>query len=238
MTCPMPTVPPTRRSGFAVRCAALAIFLSLLAASAAPDPAGILDRWFAVQANVRTWTGDFVQTRWLAALNQPLTATGRVTVAIPDCFRWELGNPPQTIALRQTNSLYVIYPKLKRAEKYPLDAKQPGPWKDAMALLDAGFPRSRADLQAAFNLLSVAETNQVFCILLEPKSPLARRMMPQLQVELKKTDFDLSGLEMRFADGSRLRNDFSHTQPNAPLPAACFDPALDATYKITEPMKP
>jgi crotonobetainyl-CoA:carnitine CoA-transferase CaiB-like acyl-CoA transferase len=33
--------------------------------------------------------------------------------------------------LRQPQTLLVIYPKLKRAEKYPLDYKQTGPWRDA-----------------------------------------------------------------------------------------------------------
>src|SRR3954453_5232517 len=80
------------------------------------------------QTNLQTWEADFVQTRCLKALTQPLTATGHVWFAAPNRFRWELGQPPQTIAVRQTEQLLVIYPRLKRVERYPLDSAKAGPW--------------------------------------------------------------------------------------------------------------
>jgi hypothetical protein len=35
--------------------------------------------------------------------------------------------------------MLVIYPKLKRAERYPLHDQAAGPWKDTLALLEAGI---------------------------------------------------------------------------------------------------
>ena len=58
-----------------------------------------------------------------------------------------------------------------------LDAKQPGPWRDALALLEASFPRNRAEMESRFRLLSVTQTNAVWQLALQPKSSLARRMM-------------------------------------------------------------
>ena len=131
---------------------------SLLAAGAA-DQSPLLDRWFSAQTNLHTFSADLVQTRTLKVFSQPLVAAGKAWVAVPDHFRWELGSPPQTIALRQPDTLFIIYPKLKRAEKYPLGGSQPGPWRDALALLEASFPRSRADLETHFRILSVTPTN-------------------------------------------------------------------------------
>ena len=37
--------------------------------------------------------------------------------------------------------MLLLYPRLKRVERYPLNTTDAGPWKDMMALLDAGFPR-------------------------------------------------------------------------------------------------
>jgi len=54
----------------------------------------------------------------------------------------------------------------KRVEKYPLNQNQTGPWRDVLALLDASFPRSRAELEAHFRVLSVVQTNAK-----EPSSP-------------------------------------------------------------------
>src|SRR5436190_8655940 len=79
-----------------------------------------LTAWLAAQPNIRTWSADFIQTRALKSLTQPLTATGQVWFAEPNRFRWELGHPPQTIAVRAPSELLVIYPRLKRVERYPL----------------------------------------------------------------------------------------------------------------------
>ena len=108
------------------------------------------------------------ETRSLKTLSQPLVSTGKVWVAMPNRFRWELGQPAQTIALRQPDQLFIIYPRLKRVEKYPLNGNQPGPWRDALALLDASFPRNRADLDSRFRLLSVIQTNAIVQVKFSP----------------------------------------------------------------------
>ncbi len=197
----------------------------------------LLERWFAVQTNVHSWSADFTQTRSLKALAQPLVATGKVWVAIPDRFRWELGDPPRTIALRQPKWLFVIYPRLKRAEKYPLDDKQPGPWRDALALLEAGFPRSRADLDSRFRVLSVTQTNSLVELALQPKSASARRMMTEIRVGFATNDFSLASTDVRMIDGSSLRNDFRHAVVNPQLPGDCFEEKLDPDFKVVEPSK-
>src|SRR5262249_43732052 len=106
---------------------------------------------------------------------QPLTATGRVWFAEPNRFHWELGNPPQTIAVRATDQMLVIYPRLKRVERYPLTGNQTGEWRDALALLESGFPRSEAEIHSRFKILSQAVTNQTCELTLQPKSVAARK---------------------------------------------------------------
>src|SRR5256885_4233656 len=104
----------------------------------------VLAAWLNAQTNVQTWSASVIQTRTLKSLTQPLTATGHVWFAAPNRFRWELGAPPQTIALRQADQMLVVYPRLSRAEKYPLTGDHTGPWRDTLALLEAGFPSSRS----------------------------------------------------------------------------------------------
>ena len=53
----------------------------------------MFERWFAAQTNILNWSADFTQTRALKVLTQPLVATGKVWVAVPGLFRWELGQP-------------------------------------------------------------------------------------------------------------------------------------------------
>jgi outer membrane lipoprotein-sorting protein len=203
----------------------------------AAGPNAILDGWFLAQTNVRTWQAEFIQTRALRALSQPLVATGKVWVALPDQFRWELGEPAQTIALRQPDQLFLIYPQLKRAEKYPLNEKQSGPWRDALALLEASFPRSREELQSRFRVQSVIQTNATFLIALQPQSAAARRMMKAIQVGLSTNDFSLRSTELTLSDGSSLRNDFTNAVLNSELPEHCFDAKLEPEVAVVEPLR-
>src|SRR6266478_6335328 len=92
--------------------------------------------WLNGQTNLHTWSADCIQTRTFKSLAQPLTSTGHVWFAEPNRFRWELGRPAQTIAVRAEKEMLVIYPRLKRVERYPLGGDQAGPWRDALALLD------------------------------------------------------------------------------------------------------
>jgi outer membrane lipoprotein-sorting protein len=201
----------------------------------AADTNAVLDAWFAAQAQVHTLSADFVQTRTLKTLVQPLVAGGRLWFSLPNQFRWELGRPAQTIALRHADEMFVIYPRLKRAEHYPLGAAAPRAWRDAMSLLDAGFPRTRKEFDAQFQIQSLTQTNGTWRVALQPRSAAARQIMPELRVSLATNDFSLAATELVFVDGSRMRNDFTHAVANAALDQNLFQWKPPADFKVTEP---
>ncbi len=218
-----------------------AVLLALLVGGKAwgGEPAeDFLAAWLAAQQELKTWTAEFTQTRTLKALAEPLRTPGRLWFAAPDRFRWELGDPPQTIALRRTNELLVIYPKLKRAERYPLSADGGEPWREALALMDAGFPSSRADFEARFRLVSLVESNGLATIRLEPRRPGARRFLKEIRLTLRAADRSPVAHELSFADGSVQRNDFTYAVANQPIEAARFEPALPADFTVVEPLQP
>ena len=218
----------------------LVLALALLA-SACParalDTNQLLNAWFAAQADLRTWSADFVQTRTLKSLTQPLSTPGRLWFAMPNRFRWELGVPAQTIALRRPAELQVVYPRLKRMERYPLDNKLAVPWRDIMTLLEAGFPRTRPELETQFQLLSLAQTNSVYELRLQPRSALARRLVAELKLALLTNDFSLAATELRLSDGSLLKNEFTNIRQNPPIDDALFDFKPGSDFKIVEPLK-
>lgn len=193
--------------------------------------------WLSAQTNLQTWSAEVTQTRALKTLTQPLVAKGHVWFAAPNRFRWELTSPSQTIAVRQPEQMLVIYPRLKRAERYLLDDAHAGPWKDALSLLEAGFPRSQAELESRFNVVSQTVSNGVLDVLLQPKSPSARRLMPLIKIAVATNDFTLRATELKFADGSTMRNDFSNATLNPKLPDDLFTPKLEGDFKVVEPMK-
>ncbi len=192
--------------------------------------------WLAAQTNVQTWSADFIQTRRLKSLTQPLTATGHVWFAEPNRFRWELGQPPKTIAVRAPQEMLVFYPLLKRVERYPLAGNQAGPWRDALALFEAGFPRSQEQVQSRFRILSQTCTNQSCELVLQPKSGSARKLMPQITIVFSTNRASLLATELEFADGSTMRNDFTNAVLNPKFDEGMFAPEIPADFKIVEPM--
>ena len=231
-----PRPPQSKWRGYGI-IAALALFFGAGNTVVASDTNALLTAWLDAQTNLHSWSAAFTQTRTLKALTQPLTAQGHVWFAAPNRFRWELGNPALTIAVRQPEQMLVIYPKLQRAERYPLNGDAAGPWKETLALFEAGFPRGRADLESRFKISSVAVTNDLCSVALQPKSAAARRLMPQIKITFATNDFSLRATELTFADGSSMRNDFTNSQFNLKLDELVFQPQLDPGMKIVEPLK-
>lgn len=229
------------RPSLGVRCSMLVVgcflcIFTLFTPARAAETHPALTAWLNAQTNLQTWSADVTQTRTLKTLTQPLTNTGHIWFAAPNRFRWEIGHPAQTIAVRQTDQLLVVYPRLKRAERYPLTA-QAGQWKDMLALMDAGFPRDQSDLEGRFNILSLTGTNEVHHVALQPKSAVARRMMPLITISFSTNDFSLRATELQFTDGSTMRNEFSNAAVNPKIDPATFTPVLEADFKIVEPLK-
>jgi len=229
----------TMKTGGLNRCSwflGFLIFSLLAVVGHAADYTEQFNKWFEVQTNLQSWQGDFTQTRTLTVLNQPLVSHGRVWVKRGE-FRWELGQPAQTVVLRTPDELLIIYPRLKRAEKYPLGAVPQGPMKDALALLDASLPRDRATMEKNFKLVSATVTNSVLQMTLQPRSEAARKFIGEVVIGFHTNDFIIAATEMKFADGSKLHNDFSNVAVNQPADARLFEPVVPADCTVTEPLK-
>lgn len=213
----------------------LSLYCGAFGARAA-DTNAVLEGWFTAQKGVHTWSADFIQTRHLKALTQPLVTPGRLRFAAPGDFRWELGTPAQTIALRHEGEMYLIYPRLKRAEHYALDATAPREWRESMALLSAGFPRDQREFVSQFHLLALTETNGAWRLKLQPRSDFARQWMPELGITLATNDFVLLGTELVFVDGSSMSSVFTNAVMNPALDQKVFQWQAPADFKVTNPL--
>lgn len=203
----------------------------------AADTNATISKWIAAQTNIHTFSAEVVQTRTFKSLAQPLTAYGHIWFEAPNRFRWELTNPVPSIAVRGSDEMLVIYPKLKRAERYSLTGEQAGQWRDVMKLLDAGFPRSEEDVQSQYNILSQQVNGDVCELTLQPKSATARKLMPQIKIGFSTKDSMLTSTELKMADGSTMRNDFKNIELNPKIDESLFAPKLGKDYKIAEPFK-
>lgn len=211
-------------------------FQAVPSRAAEADP--FVDEWLAAQGTLKTWSADFTQTRSLKALKEPLKTPGRLWFAAPDRFRWELGVPAQTIALCQGDQLLVVYPRLKRVERYPLGGDSSEAWRGALALLDAGFATNRAVLESRFRIVSRNAIAGHMELVLEPRANQGRRFMTQVSLVLDSQTHAMLANEMRFADGSSLRNDFTNAVVNPAVPDALMHYEIPVGFKVVDPSAP
>ncbi len=217
---------------FALLTSTLVGFNSLRAAEV--DEA-LLDRWLNAQTNLVSWSAEFTQIRRFPTLTQPLKTQGRVSFKAPSSFRWQLGEPARTIAVRGPEEALIYYPKLKRAERYALGAEATGPWKDAMALLDAGFPRSRAQLEERFEVVAIAASGGTCRLQLRPRGVRARRLLPRMSLEFDVKTLGLSASEFEFPDGSSMRNEYRNLKADPAMADEVFRLSLPAEVTVKEP---
>jgi outer membrane lipoprotein-sorting protein len=109
--------------------------------------------------------------------------------------------------------------------------------KDALALMDASLPRDRATMEERFRLLSAAETNSLLQMTLQPKSASARKFISEILIAFRTNDYAIAVTELRFADGSSLRNDFTNTVLNRPIAPALFEANLTPDFTVVEPLR-
>ena len=224
--------------------AGMCFALSMLSVQAGGDQ---LDQVLKLSAELDSWDADFTQIRTLKTLREPLVAEGHVWYQAPDTFLWRLGNPARTLALKAEPDMWVIYPRLKRAEKYNLETE--GPWKDALALMEAGFPRSRERLDASFEWSWSATQDQdstakgsapgegIAVLKMVPKSENSKRWIESITVEFDFNKGVLAASELKFTDGSTMRNEFSNFRKNPDFEEDWFqsDRWVLPGYRIARP---
>jgi len=210
--------------------------LTLGTALSAAEPVKDLAAWLQHRTNLLAWSADVRQTRTLRSVSRPLVTSGRVWFRPPNRFRWELGQPARTVAIREPARLVLLYPMLKRAEVYSLEENSQGPWRSSLTLIEAGFPGSRKQLEDQFNIVNVeTERPGEFLLGLEPKSDLARRWVTRVDVTVSRPTMELLATELHFADGSRLRNEFTGASSEEDPADHLFRASIPPDYTVTQP---
>lgn len=216
----------------------LLIFLSSAESRAEIDSSReFLKTWLKEQAKIKTWSADVVQIRNLKSLVRPLKSRGRVWFQQPNRFRWQLGDPPRTIAIRENDELLVIYPRLKQVERFAVDKGIDPAWKQVLALLDVGFPSDAETFFARYELVSTRRLKKSWKLELRPAAEMARRLLDRVTVKISTRDFALLETELVFPDGSTMKNLFLHHQLNPELDEALFDLNIEEGYTVVNPLK-
>lgn len=197
----------------------------------------ILDRWLAEQARIETWSAEVVETRALQNVAKPIVSHGHVWFAKPNRFRWQLGEPPRTIAVRMGDELLLFYPRLERVERYAMGETVDPAWRQALALLEVGFPTDADEFHGRYEVLSTRRTEQGWRFEVQPRADAARQLIERVAIEISAQDLALLATEIRFPDGSTLRNEFFNRKVNPPIEKSLFQVEIQEEYRVVNPLE-
>lgn len=207
------------------------LFLSIttMTLSEAADMS-VVERWMATNSGIRSIKIDFTQTRTMRSIKVPIRQSGSLWLNYrSNQFRWQVGNPPQTIVTKHGGSLFIIRPSMKKFEKRASGSGDVPPGLMAMA---TGFPRSSSEFNSKYSVQSIDAEGSAYRIVTQPKGSGSRGVKTFVFV-VGRDDYRLRGMEIFLDDGSSVKTAFNRVMPNVGIPADLFTPDVSG-YKETK----
>ena len=210
---------PTRKTRLIMRYSILFCILSL--ATLRADNA-VLDAWLKRQPTIKSLDTSFTQERKLPALKNPTSANGRLSFAKPGKFRWQLGEPVETLAVSDGQTLTLIESAQKTARQISADSPQAA----RFSLLSGKAFESPEAFQSAFEIIESRVTSGISQYTLKAKDRRMRSQVPWIFLDIDPVKNELTALELELQDKSRVKTIFRNARINTPLPDSLFKPDL------------
>lgn len=168
------------------------------------------------QADTRTISARFVQTKYLSLLDEPLVSSGRFLFKRPDRMRLEIESPrPATILISGRD---ISIPGLQPQERQALASS---PMAAMFTELGALFSGSPTALRAHFDVEAVAAADGID-ITLVPTLPAWQRLFRRIGLRFVAPQFTVSRMRLDDSLGDRLEIDMRDVQRNVDLPDHLF----------------
>jgi outer membrane lipoprotein carrier protein len=205
------------------RSTAARIACCLIAGSqVARGDAAVLESWLKRQASIETLEAAFTQERRLPSLKQPVTTSGKLSFSKPGRVRWQLGEPPATLALSDGTTLTLIDYSTKTARTLPAGSPQAARFS---MLTGKGF-QTAADFHAMFEVSAHGIDSGIHQYTLRPKDRRLRSQVPWVFLNIDPAKNELRAMELELQDKSRIRTIFHQPVFNTKLPPTLFQADL------------
>ncbi|HVJ45413.1 MAG TPA: outer membrane lipoprotein carrier protein LolA [Luteolibacter sp.] len=196
------------------------VLIALVSFARAED--AVLNSWLERQATITSLDASFTQQRKLPSLKEPVTTPGRICFAKPDKFRWQLGEPMQTLAVSDGATLTLIEESEKSARQISSDSPQAA----RFSLLSGKAFESKESFYASFEIIESRINSGIHQYTLKPKDRRMRANVPWVFIDIDPEKKELRALELEMQDKSRVRTLFSDAKFNNKLPDTLFKPDL------------
>jgi outer membrane lipoprotein-sorting protein len=211
-------------SRFPLLAALFSILLLLPSESSGNSPdLAVVERWLSTNSGVSSLRIEFTQIRRMRSLKTASQQDGVLWLDFERRrFRWQTGNPAQTIVVSLGKDILIIRNPSKRYEVRPAGSGgAPG-----MSSLVNGFPRTLAEFQAKYRVLEIRPDGHTQRIVTRPLGEAGRGVQTFTFV-VDAGHHRLLGMEIDLEDGSALHTVFRKVDANVPLARDLFQPPVD-----------
>lgn len=202
-------------------------FLLCLAAPLRAQDTAVLDAWLGKQSTIRSLSVPFTQTRTLPSLKQPVTTPGKLVFEKPGKLRWELCDPPATLAVSDGTTFTLVDVKKQAARRIAADSPQAA----RFSLLATDAFKDAAAFRTTFRVADQRVTNGLHQFTLQPLDAKLRSQVPWVFLTIDPATLHLRAFEIEAKDKSRIRTEFGKPIFNQPIPEATFRPDLTG-YRV------
>ncbi|QQL45476.1 LolA family protein [Sulfuriroseicoccus oceanibius] len=201
----------------------LSLFCGPVAANQA-DAREVMTEWIAAQQETEAVEVSFVQDRRLRGLRKPMRSTGTFWLVKSGNMRWQIGDPPKTIAIYTDETVTVIRPSKGEYKQRQLVATEEGSETERM-FLQTGLPTSLEQFEkfaSVEGLTEVAVNPALTGVVLKLKDRKAASAVDRLVLYIDQKRQMLAGYEIAFRDKSEVITQFSKIAKKASIPADTF----------------
>lgn len=183
-----------------------------------PEAAAVLREWIGKQARIRTLRADFVQTRSLATVRLPITKSGSVWFGRGGRFRWQVGDPPESIAIVTPETVILIEPPKRRARILPATEMQGTP----AGMPTFPFVQSLEEFHRRFTLLNFRANDDRVAISVAPREQSMAAKVRRVDIVFWRTTGIVERFATAFGDGSQMETQLKNVQVNPAVEDTIF----------------
>ncbi len=209
-------------------CCVISSLLWLAVPGLGDDAGGVVEKWLAGQADIRSLTADFTQERRLREGRRPIVTEGKFSFKAPGAFRWQMGDPAMTVALqKQDGELVVANLKRKRATVYPRAVLEREEAAMGFSFIEAGFPKTLAEFEKKFSVREVESSDGIHHVTVTVNDRRTSIGLRKMVFAIAEGSYELRGFYLRFRDSSSITMRFTGVQRNPELAEDAFSLDLE-----------
>lgn len=187
-----------------------------------------LEAWLQRHREIKTLRADFTQERTLPALRKPVSTPGTLALTRDGKLRWELGDPPKSIAVSDGDTVTLADVEKKRAKRIDRDSSQA---RSFTMLSGESMNGGLEGFLKAFEPVESRVTKGIYQLTTRPKDRSMRSKVGYVFFDIDPAKNELRALEIRLDDKSRIKTIFRNTRFNQNLPAELFTLDLEG-YQV------